>query len=128
SDETEQLLHGTLLTFEASAFGTAFGLLVGIAAAILRRSTLAPLRWAVAFYVSFIRGTPLFVQILIIYFLLPRIGLDFSPLQAGIVALSINSAAYISEMIRGALTAIPVGQIEAAKALAIPRPWIWLKI
>jgi polar amino acid transport system permease protein len=101
---------------------------VGVVAAILRQSAVPPLRWLVAIYVNIARGTPLFIQILIIYFLLPIVGIDVDRFTAGVMALGFNSGAYISEMIRGALTSIAPGQIEAARALAMPRHWIWLRI
>jgi polar amino acid transport system permease protein len=78
--------------------------------------------------VSFFRGTPLFVQILVIYFLLPAIGLDVPRFTTGVLALALNSGAYISQMISGAVTSIPVGQIQAARALAMPRRTIWRRI
>jgi His/Glu/Gln/Arg/opine family amino acid ABC transporter permease subunit len=128
SAEAQALMHGALSTLEVSVVGAVFGIMIAVMIALLRQAALVPARWIAAAYVSFIRGTPLFVQILVVYFLLPGVGLDLSPLQSGMVALSLNSGAYISEMIRGALTAIPPGQVEAAQALAIPRRWIWLRI
>ena len=79
-------------------------------------------------YVSFIRGTPLLIQILIIYYLLPAVGIDIPPFGAGVIALGVNGGAHIREIVRGALTAIPAGQIEAARALALPRRLIWTRI
>jgi len=77
---------------------------------------------------SFIRGTPLLIQILIIYYILPAVGLDVPPFGAGVIALGVNGGAHIREIVRGALTAIPPGQIEAARALALPRRLIWARI
>lgn len=126
-DHWVRLLEGAWLTLQISLFATVFGTLIGVLAAVTARSS-AWLRPVIAVYVSFIRGTPLFIQILVIYFILPAFGVDLSSFHTGIVVLSINSGAYISEMIRGALTAIPPGQIEAAMALALPPHRIWTKI
>jgi polar amino acid transport system permease protein len=123
----QTLLQGALATIALSVCGTLLAVLVGVIAAIAAQS-IAPLRWTVAVYVSFFRGTPLFIQILIIYFILPAIGLDVPRFVAGVVALGLNGGAHICEMIRGALTSIAPGQIEAARALAMPRFWIWARI
>ena len=82
----------------------------------------------VSLYVSFIRGTPLLVQIFLVYYVLPFIGIDLHPVTAGIVALTINSAAIVSEIIRGGLSAIPKGQIEAAQSLGLKSRIIWLRV
>jgi His/Glu/Gln/Arg/opine family amino acid ABC transporter permease subunit len=122
------LLIGAWATIKISALATVFGLLTGVLAAVLRQSNVAPLRACVAIYANIVRGTPLFMQIMVIYFLLPAVGIDVNRVVAGVIALSLNSGAYISEMIRGALTSIAPGEIEAAQALAMPNHWIWLRI
>jgi polar amino acid transport system permease protein len=122
------LLAGAWSTVKISSLATVFGSLVGILAALLRQSHIKPLRACVVLYTNAARGTPLFMQILVIYFLLPAVGIDVNRVVAGVFALGLNSGAYISEMIRGALTAIAPGEIEAAQALALPRRWIWLRI
>jgi ABC-type amino acid transport system permease subunit len=83
---------------------------------------------AIRSYISYVRGTPLLVQILLVYYGLPRLGLDLPPLAAGILALGLSSAAYTTEIIRGGLAAIPLGQIEAAHALGLRRFPLWAKI
>ncbi|EPP35538.1 amino ABC transporter, permease, 3-TM region, His/Glu/Gln/Arg/opine family domain protein [Chlamydia ibidis] len=78
---------------------------------------------------NIIRGTPLFIQILIIYFGLPSISkLDPSPLVAGLIALSINSAAYLGESVRGGINALSLGQWESAKVLGYKRHQIFIYI
>jgi polar amino acid transport system permease protein len=121
------LLQGAVATLVLSFCGTLLASLIGVLAAIAAQSA-AVLRWIVTVYVSFIRGTPLLIQVLVIYYLLPAVGLDVSPFGAGVVALGVNGGAHIREIIRGALTAIAPGQVEAARALAMPRPWIWARI
>jgi len=122
------LLRGAENTLAASALGVVLGVVVGIALAVAHEAGGWALRLFVRFYVSFARGTPLFIQILVLFFVLPAIGLDIPKFHAGVIALSLNSGAYVSEMIRGGLTAVPRGQIEAARALAMPRPLIWRHI
>jgi len=122
------LLKGAELTLSVSLLGIFFGTLVGVALALAQQSAISPLLYFVRVYISFIRGTPLFIQILIVFFILPSIGIDISRFTSGVVALSLNSGAYISEMIRGGLTSIRRGQIEAGRALGMPRPLIWRRI
>jgi His/Glu/Gln/Arg/opine family amino acid ABC transporter permease subunit len=122
------LLAGAAVTLEVSFLATLLGALVGVVVAVLFQTKFSSLRFVIRLYVSFARGTPLFIQILIVYFLLPRVGLDVSRFYAGVIALAFNSGAYISEMIRGAITMVPRGQIEAARALAMPRRLIWAHI
>ena len=101
--------------------------IIGVAAAIAAQCG-SILSWLITVYVSFIRGTPLLIQILIIYYILPAVGIDIPPFGAGVIALGVNGGAHIREIVRGALTAIPPGQIEAARALALPRRLIWTRI
>lgn len=122
------VLRGAELTLSVSLLGIAFGTLAGIALALALQSAIQPLVYVVRFYISFIRGTPLFIQILIVFFILPSVGIDISRFTSGVVALSLNSGAYISEMIRGGLTSIARGQIEAGRALGMRRSLIWRRI
>ncbi|WP_139414583.1 amino acid ABC transporter permease [Chlamydia abortus] len=86
-------------------------------------------RWLGNLYVTVIRGTPLFIQILIFYFGLPSIiRLDPTPLMAGLIALSINSSAYLAENIRGGINALSVGQWESAKVLGYKKSQIFFYI
>ena len=127
ADAIGPLLHGAVATLTVSLFGTILATIIGVAAAIAGQCGFI-LRWLITVYVSFIRGTPLLIQILIIYYILPAIGVDVPPFGAGVIALGINGGAHIREIVRGALTAIPPGQIEAARALALPRHLIWARI
>ncbi|MCA0921557.1 amino acid ABC transporter permease [Pseudooceanicola nanhaiensis] len=89
----------------------------GLAAALGQRSDLAWVRAIAAFYVWFIRGTPALIQIFIVYFGMPQLGIRLSPYTAGVLALAINSGAYVTEIIRSGLQAIPKGQMESSLAL-----------
>lgn len=106
----------TLLFATASMVG---GLLLGFPAALLRLSPLAVLRWPAALYVSVMRGTPLLVQIFVIYYGLPSIGIEFTPVTAGVLALSLNAGAYLSESLRGAIESISQGQWRASFSLGL---------
>lgn len=127
-DAAPWLLQGAVMTLETSLLAIALGLPVGIALAVAQRSGLRVLRAFVRVYISFARGTPLFIQIMLVFFVLPSLGFDIPRFCAGVIALSLNSGAYIAEMIRGGLTAIPKGQIEAARALSMPRALTWRHI
>lgn len=89
----------------------------GLVAALAQRSDLRAVRMAAGFYIWFIRGTPTLIQVFLIYFGLPQIGIRLSPFTAGVLALGINSGAYVAEIIRGGLSAIHPGQRESALAL-----------
>lgn len=93
----------------------------GLAAALAQRSDWIALRGSAEFYIWFIRGTPALIQIFIIYFGLPQLGLRLSPFSAGVFALGINSGAYIAEIIRAGLSAIHKGQAESSFALGFSR-------
>jgi His/Glu/Gln/Arg/opine family amino acid ABC transporter permease subunit len=123
-----QLVEGAKVTLAASILAIVLGTIIGVLAGVAEQSRHRSLRLLVDFYVSVIRGTPLYIQILVIFFLLPAIGVDLPRFATGVLALALNSGAYISQMIAGALTAIPTGQIEAARALAMPSRAIWRRI
>jgi cystine transport system permease protein len=106
----------TLLFALASMVG---GLALGFPAALLRMSPSALLRWPATLYVSVMRGTPLLVQIFVIYYGLPSVGIEFTPVTAGVLALSLNAGAYLSESLRGAIGSISVGQWRASFSLGL---------
>ena len=82
----------------------------------------------VAVYISFIRGTPILVQIFLVYYVLPIIGLNIGPITAGIVALTLNSAAFVIEILRGGLASVSKGQFEAARSLGLSGFALWVKV
>jgi cystine transport system permease protein len=106
----------TLLLAVAAMLG---GLVLGLPAALMRVSPWAPLRWPAALYVSAFRGTPLLVQLFVVYYGLPSIGIEFTPLMAGVLTLSLNAGAYLSESLRGAINAVALGQWRAAYSLGL---------
>jgi L-cystine transport system permease protein len=106
----------TLLLAVASIF---FGAIVGTFVAITRLAKVPGLSQFAALYVSCMRGTPLLVQLFVIYFGLPSIGIQFDPISAGILGLSLNVGAYLSETIRGAINGVEHGQWNAARSLGL---------
>jgi len=119
------LLQGALVTLQLTILSVVFGLIGGSLIGIIRLSHIAPLRWLARAYVDFFRGTPLLVQIFMIYFGLPAIVQElgstftFDRLVAGVIALSLNSAAYIAEVVRAGIQSIEAGQGEAAQSLGL---------
>lgn len=95
------------------------GLPLGFLVALARLSRLGWVRNLSSLYVSFIRGTPLLVQIFVIYYGLPSLGVTLNPIAGGVIALTLNAAAYLSETIRAAILSIPRGQREAATSLGL---------
>jgi polar amino acid transport system permease protein len=114
-------LHASWLVFSITVLVIVVSWICGLAAALGKTSALAPVRWLATFYIWFIRGTPTLIQVFIVYFGFPQLGLRLSPFVAGVLALGVNSGAYVAEIIRSGLTAIPKGQMESAMALGISR-------
>jgi cystine transport system permease protein len=103
------------LGFGAFVLGSVLGMLVALA----RISTIKPLRWLAFAYVSVFRGTPLLIQMLLIYFGLPNYGITIDPIPAALLALTLFAAAYLSENFRSGITAVDKGQWEAAWAMGM---------
>ncbi|SDT15005.1 amino acid ABC transporter membrane protein, PAAT family [Paenibacillaceae bacterium GAS479] len=114
-------LNGAWVTLQLSFFGVLFGTLLGIVFALMRLSKVWIVRILATTYIEVIRGTPMLVQILIIHFGLTNFGINFSPFMSGIIALTINSAAYMAEVFRAGIQAIDKGQTEAARSLGMSR-------
>ncbi len=115
------LLVGTRLTIGFALAAMVLGLPLGLLVALLRLYASGPVRWLATLYVSFIRGTPLLVQIFVVYYGLPSFGITLSPVVGGVLALTLNAAAYLSETIRAAILSIPKGQHEAAYSVGLSR-------
>lgn len=123
-----RLLQGAALTLEVAVASMLVSLALGLVLTLLRASGIRAAAAAVRVYISYVRGTPLLVQIVLVYYLLPSIGIALPPLAAGIIALGFQSAAFTSEIMRGGLAAIPHGQIEAAMSLGLRRLYIWRSV
>jgi len=115
-------------TLLISGAGMAISVLLGIFICAARISNKPWIKRAARLYISYFRGVPLLVQLLIFYYLLPSIGLNLPAITAAILAVGMCSAAYTAEILRGALQAIPSGQTEAADALGISPVWLWARI
>ena len=124
-DALPTLLVGALVTLQLTAAATALGLVGGTALGIARLSRIKILRLLARIYVDFFRGTPLLVQLFIIYFGIPALfksaGIDFRFNQwgAAIVGLSLNASAYLAEIVRAGIQSIDIGQKEASQSLGL---------
>ncbi len=114
-----RLGEGLLTTVEATVLGAALALLLAYTLGLLSRSARLPVRGAVRVVVEFFRGTSLYVQLFWLFFALPMVGFRLEPLVCGVLALGLNFGAYGSEVVRGAVTAVPRAQTEAAIALGM---------
>lgn len=114
------LLAGAGITVEITAISVGLGLFIGCMVGIARLCTIKPLRYFANVYVDFIRGTPLLIQIFLVYFALPAITSQrVDPFFAAIAACSINSGAYIAEIFRAGIQSIDKGQMEAGRSLGM---------
>lgn len=112
--------EGLVMTVELTVIAVILGTLIGLFAGMGRLTKIAPLRWLSNIYVGFFRGTPLFVQILLIHFaVLPAMFSKSTAFVSGIVALSLNAGAYIAEIFRAGIQSIDRGQMEAARSLGL---------
>ena len=119
-------LEGVRNTLIIAFFTVLLGTILGTVMAMARMSRIKPLKWIATAYIEFFRGTPLMVQLMFIFYGLPMIGVsfpevsfipDFDRFAAGIVAMSLNSCAYVAEIIRSGIQAVDKGQMEAARSL-----------
>lgn len=114
------LLEGAAVTVEITALSVGLGFLIGMIIGVARLAKNRLLKWLAMIYIDFIRGTPLLVQIFLIYFALPMItGTRIDPFVAAITACSINSGAYIAEIFRAGIQSIDKGQVEAGRSLGL---------
>jgi polar amino acid transport system permease protein len=114
------LIAGACITVEITALTVFFGMVIGICVSLIRMSDFKILRWMGNVYVDFIRGTPLLIQIFLVYFALPSIiGHRVDAYFAAISACSINSGAYMAEVFRGGIQSIDIGQMEAGRSLGM---------
>jgi His/Glu/Gln/Arg/opine family amino acid ABC transporter permease subunit len=113
-------VDGMKWTIFLSVFTVFFGVILGVALALMRLSSFRPLSWLAVSYIEFIRGTPLLVQIYLIYYGLPFAGVTLPDYVAGILTLSLNSGAYIAEIFRAGIQNLDKGQMEAARSLGMP--------
>lgn len=118
------LLGGALATLWLTAASITIGLALGLVLALMQRSASRIVSLAGSAYVWLFRGTPLLVQLIVIYTGLPQFGVRLSVVESALLGLSLNEAAYLAEIIRSGLLAVPVGQVNAAKALGMRDPQV----
>ena len=112
-------MEGVGTTVQLAVYTVLLGSILGLVVAIFRYTRLTPLRWLMNAYVAFIRGTPLLVQVLLIVYGLPQLGLRLPRMTLCVIALVINSGAYMAELIRSGLQSVEKGQEEAADSLGM---------
>lgn len=127
-DILPDLLRGLVVTVQATLVGSVVALLLGLVFALLRRSSLRAVRIVTGAFVEFIRSTPLLVQLYVLFFVLPTVGITLSGFQAGVIGLGVHYATYTSEVYRAGIEGVPRGQWEAATALNLPASRVWRSV
>lgn len=122
------ILRGLPYTLGIALISTLFGLILGLLLASMRISNVSFLDWIARTYISFMRGTPTLVLLFLLYFGLPFIGIQFEAPTAAVIGFSINSAAYIAEIIRSSIASVAKGQWEAGYAHGLSWSFIMRKI
>lgn len=116
---SDEIVHGVILTLQLSAVTMLAGVVIGLGVAVAGTSRFAVLRLACRLYVEAIRNTPLLVQLFIVFFGLPSLGLRLEANQAAVIALSINLGAYSAEIFRAGIESVQRSQVEAGRALGL---------
>ena len=116
------MLDGTQVTLLIFFATLLLALPLGMLAAIGRLSGIGPVRWLMEFYIWLMRGTPLMLQLLFVYFALPLAGIMLQDVAAALLAFTLNYAAYFAEIFRAGIQAVPKGQYEAARSLGMTYP------
>jgi len=122
------LLNGFGLTILCWVLGTVFGMALGLVIALALRYGPRPLRWLIQAYIEIIRGTPFLVQLFVLYYGGPLLGLRLEALPAGLLGLTVYGSPYFAEIFRSGFGAVPVGQLEAARAIGMSEPTIVRRI
>lgn len=122
------LLRGFGVTILCWIAGSVGGLVLGFAIACLYRWSIRPVRWIIDLYVELIRGTPFMIQLFILYYGGPYMGLVLTPVQAGILSFIVYGSPYFAEIFRSGFNAVPKGQIEAARCVGLSEARIMRRI
>jgi polar amino acid transport system permease protein len=120
-DHLPELLHGAALTLQLSVAAFLLGFALAVVLAFARSAGPRPVRAAVGAYVEFIRNTPFLVQLFVIYFALPELGIRLEATTAAVVGMSLNFAGYATEILRSGIEAVPRPQIEAGESMGMSR-------
>lgn len=121
-------LEGAWITVKFSIISLILGLVLGIVGGICKTSNMKILKAIAGLYTWIFRGTPLLVQLFIIYFGLAQIGLKFDPYEAGLIGMALNTGAYITEIIRSGIQAVDKGQSEAAVSLGMSKAVMMFRV
>lgn len=119
------LEHFVRYTLVATILGTALGAVFGLVFAIIRRLDIPVLSQAVTAFLTFVRSTPLLVQLFFLFYVLPTVGITMSALMTGVVGLGLHYSTYYAEVYRAGIEGVPKGQWEACMALSMPGRWTW---
>ena len=122
------LLRGFGITILAWAIGTVLGMCLGLAIALAQRYGPRPLRWLLQVYIEVVRGTPFLVQLFVLYYGGPLVGLRLDALPAGLLGLTVYGSPYFAEIFRSGFGAVATGQVEAARAIGMSEPAIVRRI
>jgi len=123
-----KLIDGVVITIQASILGSLVAMILGLALAILRRSQQRIIRSIVHWFLEFIRGTPLLVQLYFLFYVLPDVGIVLSPMATGVIGLGLHYSAYTAEVYRAGIENVPSGQWEAAKACNFNVKQTWVEV
>jgi len=122
------MMKGLLVTVEATFGGFAIALVVGLVLAVGRRSGRRAVRAACTGYIDFMRCTPLLVQLYFAFYVMPSFGIRFGALTTGILVLGLHIGAYVAEIYRAGIDAVPKGQWEAARGLGLSPLPVWARV
>lgn len=118
-DSLPLLLRGALVTLEIAGLGALIGILFGTLLGLAQTGKSRILRWMVTLYVTLVRGTPMLIQITFAYYVLPQFGIQLPAFWVAVVAIGLNSAAYVSQIIKAGIRSIGRGQVEAGRVLGL---------
>lgn len=127
-DAMPALAKASLINLQIAIVAMVLAIVGGTTLTLLRTLQISALRSVIGIIISFIRGTPILIQIFLFYYGLPAIGLDLSPMTAGVAAIAFNSSIFITEIMRGGLSGMDPGPVESAIALGVRRTAIWTRI
>jgi len=122
------LLRGLVITIQATLLGITLAMILGLVLALLRRSSIRAISWPTAWFIEFVRSTPLLVQLYMLFFVLPSTGIRLDALTTGVLALGVHYATYTSEVYRSGIESIPRGQWEASTALNLAPVTTWGRV
>lgn len=127
-DHFPEIAHGFGITILCTVVACIIAMFIGLIVALGLIHKAAIIRYPIRLYVEVIRNTPFLIQLFLLYYGGPSIGIQLDPLEAGIITLACNGSAYYSELFRAGFNAIPEGQLDAAKIIGISRFYIMLRI